>query len=428
MRKAGILLFICSLLLCLGLRLYAALYTVPIKTWDDSIHRFLARNSTQQESLWEAVSGVFLPNKTTIIGRSIGYHSWMVLGRKTLPATISDDVAWQLTNVFLLTLTLGALFACWRLLGTDWFWTLLGLNLVFLAPIVFGINRWLMTEVHLMMALAFCFLALAMAAGQRFQRGPVANAGCDLRTGACVGVLLALASTMREYAIPLFAVFAVAALVLLFLRRRFLAVLAALVILSPYLWALTKTLPVLRKFALEKAGQQAYYNPFGKYVWHTSAHVFGAALTLCVLLSMVLLAIQVFRHWRAHRLVGKTLLGLWSHPLFLPVFILVAGLGIYIAGGLTLNTTARNAIPGFCCLCCAVIPLLSVLGNLLGRLQYVGALSSLLLAWGVMVFDLWIAFDGGRTYAHHPTNIEFYNHPLHLRLLQGPDDMHVVKP
>jgi len=43
-----------------------------------------------------------------------------------------------------------------------------------------------------------------------------------------------------------------------------------------------------------------------------------------------------------------------------------------------------------------------------------------------LAYDVFYAFDGGRSWAHHPYALEIYNHPLHLRALRGPNDMHIA--
>ena len=47
-------------------------------------------------------------------------------------------------------------------------------------------------------------------------------------------------------------------------------------------------------------------------------------------------------------------------------------------------------------------------------------------SWAFMIYALLFAFDGGKSYRLHPFPLEYYNHPLYLRSLNGPDDMHVI--
>jgi hypothetical protein len=420
-------LLVSSLVLILGLRLYAAFLTVPIKTWDDSFHRFCAVYTAGHSSLAQAAVGALLPNEETFVGRSIGYHSWLVFGRKLTPSSVSDERAWQAANVGMLLFTLAALMAAWRLFGVNWFWSLVGANLFLLSPIVFGINRWLMTEVHLIMALAFCFLALALAwrpsSGGGFPRRMLD----EVTTGLAVGFLLALASTMREYAIPLYFGYLALVLGILAYRKRFAGIVVCALVVGPYMIALSKSLPVLRELAVRKAGMAAYSNPFTKYVWHTVIHAMGLGLSLLFIAGLVLVAMRIMMMFRA-KVPFLTETSRVQLPVVPPMLVLLAGLCIYLAGGLTINTTARNAIPGYCGMVAGVIPVLASLLPGIARTRLVRfALVLVVLAWGFMYYDLFVAFRGGAAFAHHPTNIEYYNHPLHLRPLASPEDMHVVK-
>ena len=46
-------------------------------------------------------------------------------------------------------------------------------------------------------------------------------------------------------------------------------------------------------------------------------------------------------------------------------------------------------------------------------------------SWSVLLYQLLVAFQGGKTYAHAAYRLEYYNHPLHLRPLEGPADSYV---
>jgi hypothetical protein len=48
----------------------------------------------------------------------------------------------------------------------------------------------------------------------------------------------------------------------------------------------------------------------------------------------------------------------------------------------------------------------------------------ILTSWSITYYDLLIAFNGGKTFAHPAYGLEYYNHPLYLRPLQSPEDMH----
>jgi hypothetical protein len=43
-------------------------------------------------------------------------------------------------------------------------------------------------------------------------------------------------------------------------------------------------------------------------------------------------------------------------------------------------------------------------------------------AWGVLGYQLFIAFDGGRTWAHAAYRLEYFNYPLGIRVPERPGD------
>ena len=56
---------------------------------------------------------------------------------------------------------------------------------------------------------------------------------------------------------------------------------------------------------------------------------------------------------------------------------------------------------------------------------FTGLIIVLILTAGVINYQqLFIAFEGGKTYFHKAYDLEIYNYPLYLRPLNGPDDMH----
>lgn len=49
----------------------------------------------------------------------------------------------------------------------------------------------------------------------------------------------------------------------------------------------------------------------------------------------------------------------------------------------------------------------------------------LMLSGTIFYHQVFVAFEGGKTYVHTGHKLEFYNHPLHLRELKSAEDMHV---
>jgi hypothetical protein len=52
----------------------------------------------------------------------------------------------------------------------------------------------------------------------------------------------------------------------------------------------------------------------------------------------------------------------------------------------------------------------------------VAALGLIACSWSVLAYQLFIAFDGGRTYAHAAYRLEYFNYPLRLRPLEKGGD------
>src|SRR5260221_6519165 len=146
LRTVGIV----SVLAILALRLYATVRTIPIRTlWDDRTIRLAARQESRQETFAGALARLVLPNPPPVLeGRLNGYQRWLVvglmLGRQIRPG--SGELAFQVVNFILLclqTLTL-MVFAHWatRDVALSAGFTFLWIS----APVVFGMNRWVLTE------------------------------------------------------------------------------------------------------------------------------------------------------------------------------------------------------------------------------------------------------------------------------------------
>ena len=430
---------IVSLLAILALRLYAAVRTIPIRTpWDDSAIRKAARTEARQETLAAAVARLALPNAQPVLeGRLNAYQRWLVVGLKIARriAPGQGELAFQVVNVLLLglqTLTL-ALFAYWA--TRDWSFSSAFTFLWISAPVVFGMNRWILTENLVLAAgpilsfLAAYLLGKGVAAGPG-SRSLVARA---VEAGS-LAYVIGLFSVAREYAAPSFLVIVASTVLGLVLQRRgpeaavFASVTACFVV--PLASPLAATLPS----TIEKSGQDAFFHPLGEWLRHVAVHTVGPALTVALIVLAAAVVHQSIEGsgWSGNgggatlpSRLRRELTGLrglyWGH-----LILLASYLG---AIGLLRNRVSRVAI----------MPMLTVTGLVLIGIRLsprirralsttparMAALALVAASWSVCLYQLLVAFQGGKTYAHAAYRLEYYNHPLHLRPLRGPADTYV---
>jgi hypothetical protein len=145
---------ILSLISFFILRIYAIYNTVAIKTWDDVGYRFYALKAASDDlNIPGALQDVIYPNANILDHtRSIGYHSWIVLALK-LSLSGDPEKVFQLANLGLLIIQ-GLIifhFSYWASQNKNFSGTLTFIYLS--SPIVFGLNRWVMTENFVMTAL-----------------------------------------------------------------------------------------------------------------------------------------------------------------------------------------------------------------------------------------------------------------------------------
>lgn len=432
---AGIL----SLLAVLGLRLYAAVRTIPIRTpWDDSTIRRAARTQAQQETLASAVARLTLPNPPPVLeGRLNGYQRWLVVGLK-LGRRISPgrgELHFQAVNVLLLVLqalTL-ALFAHWA--TGDWPLSSAFTFLWISAPVVFGMNRWILTENLVLAAGPILSFLPAYLLDRTVAVGPGSRSlGARVVEAGSLAYGMGLFSVAREYVAPSFLVIVGSTVLGLALQRRgpeaaaFASVTACFVV--PLASPLAATLPS----TLEKSGQDVFFHPLREWLPHISIHTVGPALGVA-LIVLVAAAVPPSIAGRGSpregggqtlsarlRGEGTGLRGLyWGHLLLLAFYL---GAIVWLR-----NRVSRVAL----------MPMLTATGLALigirlsprtrGALSTtparMAALALVAVSWSVLLYQLLVAFQGGRTYAHAAYRLEYYNHPLHLRALGSPEDTYV---
>jgi hypothetical protein len=414
-----------SLVALLALRIYAAFFTVAIHTWDDVWYRGDATTEARAISTFEAGKRLLLPsNLTWHRKKTVGYHSWLVFAMKVSPFR-DPEHTWQAVNLIFFVLD----GVCVYLLG---FWCTrrrtfaLAFTTVFLAaPIVFGMNRWVMTENHVIVA------SLMMATMAAWLLGQPARSGWkrELIAGAFAGWLFGLFGNLREYALPTLVILSGTVVVGLLWQRRWACLGGFLAAFVPYAVAIGMALGIILRSAIPRAQVDAgFFHPFSEWIPFTVRYSAGITLCLAILVLLALAARDATARWRAvsgpdrlRRFVGPIggrhiltlgLIGLTLVYVALVVWIRMRGV--------------RASIP----IVVSLAPLALVLGYILvddsRRLLDWCAPALVVCAWSVLLYQLLFAFHHGTTFAHHPANLEYYNHPLHLRALRTPNDMHVT--
>lgn len=425
-----------SLLLLFALRIYALFASVHARTpWDDRYFRQAAIEATEEVSAPEALAGVLLPNSETVLGRTIGYHSWLVLSWGTLRAGGGSDpeIAFHVANVALLTLQLLAVYllARWSLgsqvvAGTLAF-------VYFSAPVVFGINRWVVTDNHILTALLVgslvaCWLTAQPAPSDRGLAKSFSSRPKMILLALIGGYAMAVFSTVREYAVPIFLPLILAGFVGLWLRKQRLAAVAYAAVLTPYLIALISPFRVALEEFSAKSGALSYFHPMSEMIPHLWWHALGPVLsTLLFVGTAVALWTGAPRAgtWNSDGSRSRGSLGL--------VLLLAAYIGLTITYVVGLSMSYVRVVRP------TLLPMVTVICGLLvaaralprTRRAFTGAPARTILlvaisaAWLVQGYQLLYAFEGGGSYLFGSHDLEVWNHPLHLRPLEDPDDSHV---
>ena len=422
-----------SLLAIVALRVYAAARTIPIRTpWDDSTMRMAARTETQHETLGTAVARLTLPNPPVVLeGRLNGYQRWLVvglkLGRWIQPG--QGELDFQAVNVLLLGLQALALavFAWWatRDAGFSAAFTFLWVS----APIVFGMNRWILAE-NLVLAAGpiLSFLAAYLLDREAPAGSGARSPGMRVVEAGALAYVMGVFSVAREYAAPSFFLIVGATVLGLVLQGRRPEAAAFASVTACFVVPLASPLAASLSSSLQKSGVREYFHPLGEWLAHVSIHTVGPALGLALI---ALVAAVVPASIRAPRDDGgasgtgrlrRELEGLrslyWAHLILL---------AFYLGAVLWLRNRISRA---------ALMPMITAAGLALIGLRLsprirralstnparMATLALLAVSWSVLLYQLLVAFQGGKTYAHAAFRLEYYNHPLHLRPLRGPED------
>jgi hypothetical protein len=295
------------------------------------------------------------------------------------------------------------------------------------SPIVFGISRWVLTENLVLTAgTALPLLATSLlSARARTEGGTLRRA---VLAAGLTAYLMGLLGSAREYAAPSYAVILVVVVASLLAQRRLAEAAAFVAVIACFLVPLVGPLVSALRMTLAKSGVPSYFHPLWEWVPHVAVFVVGPSLTLVFLALLVTVG---------GRVVHLVLRGRLRRPLSAKAACvrlrreLRSGVGalywsqwlllaLYVVGIVwSLNRSVRAAI----------LPMLVTFSLLLLYLRRhpssrrwlctaqarVVALCLLACSWSVLAYQLFFAFDGGRTYAHAAYRLEYFNYPLRLR-------------
>ena len=417
---------IVSLLLLAGamfLRLWVAWDGVAVCIWDDSMYREQAYGSPL--TLPDIAQRIMLPTTQNYIhDKTMGYHLWLVAGLHafgwlgtpayTYGCSVSKaERAWQVINILLLLIQLACVYGVARWGLQDRTLALAVTTSYLVCPIVFGMNRWVLTENHVMAAL---WVAIAMTLWL------VTSAQWLVPVAAAVGI--GMFATTREYALPLLIVLTLAGGVALLRDRRPSAATVFVLVAASYLIcaviAAAPAFDLARQKLFNPEGQRQFWNPVPAWLAHMVMESWGPSLTVLLIVATVWLTVRYAKALRTGRARVDGLAVLWM------IFGLLS-LGTMAGAYTTIQRLVRPSIPPFL-FCFAfvlvgfrvtAVPIAAV------RRPFSGAMVCALVASAVLLtYHLFFRFEHGQKYVPHAAFMEYYDHPLWIRPIGGQYDRH----
>ena len=302
------------------------------------------------------------------------------------------------------------------------------------SPIVFGISRWVLTENLVLTAgpaLALLAASLLSARARTESAHPAKGRACRGLTAYLMGLL----GSAREYAAPSYGVILLVVVTSLLAQKRLAEAATFAAVIACFVVPLAVPLGSALRVTLAKADVSSYFHPLWQWVPHVVAFVVGPSLTLAFLALLAAVGGRVVHSVRRGRLrrrlsANAVCLRLWRElrsgvgALYWSHWLLLA---LYVVGIVWSRNRSVRA---------AILPMLVTFNLLLLYLRRypssrrwlrtaqarVAALSLVACSWSVLAYQLFIAFDGGRTYAHAAYRLEYFNYPLRIRPLEKGGD------
>lgn len=429
-------LLVISLLGIFVLRVYAIYDTVAIRTWDDAGYRkYALKAASENLGLLDAIKDLIFPNAHILDHtRSIGYHSWIVLGLK-LSLSGNSEQAFQLSNLglFVIQAIIIFFFTHWATKNKLFSGTLTFLYLS--SPIVLGLNRWVMTENFVMAGLLIFGFIPAVLLSQNylpFYRRELVDRR-ELLIGLFLAWMMGIFGSLREYAVPSYVLTSLGTISALIWEKRWDALMGFATIFLMFFGTLLGGWIELWKFVAFRSSQSQYYHTLSEWVPHVILNVIGVPLSLLFLIGCLFFARKTYVYcctalqkndgtfnFTKPKVTGLKIIWITNGGLTFLYCLLIL---------LSANRVARSAIVpmfsllNFCLISIKVFRIHSTIFQ--NQLMRIFCILLIVCSWSITYYQLFIAFDGGKTFAHPAYGLEYYNYPLHLRQLLSPDDMHV---
>jgi hypothetical protein len=427
------------------LRVYATFNTQPILSYDDQHYRSISTYWEHRVTAKQALKEFFLPNPVHIGNRTAGYNSCLVLGRKFL-WFLEPERIFQIVNLILYLIQAAFIFYIAARRKREWWFAFSAVFLYLSMPLIFGLSRWVMTENFVFPAiLAFGSMSVWLISDNYVKEKTKRSTSIrtEILCPAVAGYVIGVFGSSREYVLPYLVGVVAFTILILLIQKRWLAVLVFVAVLTPFSVAIKESVsPILRELVAKSGFDKTYVDPnLARYrisfpIWIRKI-IFEA-----VGLAVTILSVTIFCGWigRGVKSVKKLWLKqkveifrdqngtvLWDRFFFLfsvIMFLMYGGANVLskfkdIRGAATVITVM------FVVLICG-LKLINLERKDIVKLKVL-LLGAIFLSWGMLTYQAFFAFDGGKTYAVTPKGPPTYNYPLQIRKLTGGNDWHVVE-
>lgn len=252
--------------------------------------------------------------------------------------------------------------------------------------------------------------------------------------------IMGIFGSLREYAVPSYLLTSLGMIAALAREKRWDALWGFSGIFAIFFFTLLGGWIELSSFVLFRSSQSQYFHSLSEWFPHVISYAIGIPLTI-LLTSISFLLTQKICYYvhielnielkknttikDAVHLFVKKINGL--HIIFITNVILLILYSLLIL--MSSNRVVRPVI----------MPMFSLINILLIGIKIVKVPNTffsrkltrmfcillIISSWSMTYYQLLIAFDGGKTFAHPAYGLEYYNHPLYLRKLSSENDMHV---
>lgn len=442
-----------TIIFFVALRSYAAFFTQTVVAHDDKHYRAASIVLGNHLSTPEAVKEVLLPTSRHLRERTIGYISWLVLGQK-LFTIFPIEIRWQIVNLSLFSMQLLCVYFL-SLWASEKKWFSSAVTALYISmPMIFGMNRWIMTENFVFAALVFFPICAVMVLDKSLF---VLRHEANKRFGIffheiCLpflsAVSLGIFSRLREYALPSLIAVALVIVITFIFEKRWLALFIFAAFFLPFFIASSQAAFRVISYTIQKTGiirenthpdvaLGKYFSPWYDWGYRIVFRTLGLSMTAFLGLGLFSITRGFFRNVSAtfSRLSTKTLprhKSNWLkgiHLLFLSLLGLTAfyGLAVLSSPSRTLRIPMLPALTFLTAVFLGIKILNSVREYFFSPpiKSFLAAL--LVFSWITMLYQLFFSFGGGKHFVVRPYYMETYNHPLNIRKLAGPGDWHVVE-